>query len=529
MTALRSVLQEQALRRALAAFLVFIIAEEAVWLGILLYAHDVGGSAAVGAVAVAQLVPATLAAPVTATWVDRLSVRAALGAAYGTVAAATGLVALLLLVEGPAWMVVLAAVVNSTVVTLGRPAHLSALPKMAELPSHLVAGNAVTGTIEALGVLLGPVTVSLALLADGVGPLFAVLAVLLGLGALLVSTTPVPDHLAPTRDEDEVPESFLRAATMGVREVRRIPGALALLVLVGLGFVLQGALDVLGVSFAIDLLDAGDQGASAIAAGNGLGLLIGAAAAVVLVGVARLSWAFVAGAVAGGAAMAAVGLTDTLLLALVFVVLSGFARSFVDVAGRTLLHRNADARAMARVFGVQEAVLMGGLAVGAALAPLAIALVGERAAFALIGAVLALPALVSLPLLTALDHSGVLARRRIALLRNLDLFAPLAPPELERLAVSSQRCSTVDGEVIIEQGAVGDCFYVVESGEYRVDKHGVPVALLGPGDYFGEIALLRDVPRTASVVCVASGQVIALERDVFLTAMSRALPSEPDR
>lgn len=526
--ALRSVLRVQELRRALAAFLVFIVIEEAVWLGILLYAHDIGGSAAVGAVAVAQLVPATVAAPVTATWVDGLSVRASLGLAYGAVAVATGLVGLLLLVQGPAWLVVLAAVAHSTVVTLGRPAHLSALPTMAELPSHLVAANAATGTIEALGVLLGPVAVSLALLADAVAPLFAVLAVLLGFAAVLVAKTPLPVQGAVTRDEDEAPEPFLRSATMGVREVRRIPGALALLVLVGLGFVLQGALDVLGVSFAIDVLDAGDQGASAIAAGNGMGLLIGAAAAVVLVGVAQLSWAFVAGAVAGGAAMAAVGLTDTLLLALVFVVLSGFARSFVDVAGRTLLHRNADDRAMARVFGVQEAVLSAGMALGAALAPLAIALVGERAAFVLTGAVFALPALVSLPLLTALDHSGVLARRRIGLLRSLDLFAGLAPVELERLAVSAEQCATAASEVIIEQGADGDCFYAVECGEYRVERDGTPVALLGPGDYFGEIALLRDVPRTASVVCVTAGQLVAVERDVFLTALTRARPPEGD-
>jgi hypothetical protein len=200
----------------------------------------------------------------------------------------------------------------------------------------------------------------------------------------------------------------------------------------------------------------------------------------------------------------------------------------VDVAGRTLLHRNADGRVLARVFGVQEAVLTGGLAIGAALAPALVALADDRAAFVATGAILALPALLALPPLRALDSSGVLAAERISLLRALDLFAPLAPPQLERLALSSTRHTTQAGELLIRQGDDGDRFYAVHSGRYRVDKDGETVALLGAGTYFGEIALLRDVPRTASVVCVEDGDVLALEREPFLVAMSQARPPSRD-
>lgn len=556
MTALRDALSESALRRALLAFLAFAITEEGVWLGILLYAYDVGGSAAVGAIAVAQLVPAMLLVPFMTVLVDRLSVRAGLAFAYAISAAATLVVGLLLLVDAPVWTVVMAAVVQSIAVTLGRPAHYAALPKLAELPSHLVAGNAVTGTIDALGVLLGPLSVAIVLSISGVAPLFVVLAALLALGAALIATAKVhpagiagegpagaaeagvveveqspaeasSDEARPA--EADEPEPFLRAATLGVREVRRIPGAFRLLVIIGLAWVLQGALDVLGVAFAVEILDAGDQGASVFAAGNGLGLLIGAVVAVLLVGVARLSRVLVGGAVICGLALAAVGLTDTLAVALVLVVVSGVARSLMDVAGRTLLHRNADDRAMARVFGVQEAVLLGGLALGAAAAPLAIAAVGERAAFALAGAALTVPALFAVSSLAALDRTGVLAAARIGLLRRLALFSPLAPPDMERLALASDRCPAVEGERLIEQGAAGDCFYAIESGSYEVVKDGERVAVLTTGDFFGEIALLRDVPRTASVVCVEPGMLLVLEREPFLRAMSRARPPrEPD-
>lgn len=525
MTALREALSEQALRRALAAFLAFAVLMEAVWLVLLLYAHDLGGPTAVGLVAVAQLVPATVLAPLTTVWVDRLPVRGGLVLAYSLVAATTGLLGLLLLVSAPVWAVVLAAVVQSVAVTTCRPAHYAALPRLAELPSHLVAANAVTGTVDSLGVLLGPVLIAVAVTYSASAPAVIALAVVLAVGAGVLRGSRVPVRAG----EDEtglVREPFLRSALLGAREVRRIPGAFTLLVMVGLVWVVQGALDVVGVSFAIDVLDVGDQGASAFAAGNGLGLLLGAAAAVTLVGIARLSRVFVAGAVVTGAALGAVGLADTLLVAVALMVVSGAARAFVDIAGRTLLHRNADDRAMARVFGIQEAVLTAGMAVGAVLAPLAIAAIGPRWAFALIAGLLAVPALVALPRLAALDASGVVAARRVALMRRLPLFAPLSPPDLERLALATCEVATDADQVVIEQGAVGDCFYAIESGTYRVDKGDEAVAMLGRGQYFGEIALLHDVPRTASVTAVEPGVLLSLERAPFVAAMGRERPAQ---
>jgi hypothetical protein len=503
-------------------FLVFILTEEAIWLGVLLYAYEVGGATTVAIVAVVQLVPAMVFAPVGATFLDRRTIRTRLLVTYGVIAAFVALTGVLLVLDAPPAAVLASAVLATVVITLGRPAHYGALPQLAELPSHLTAANSISGTLEALGVLLGPLTVVLALAVADVGSLFVVLGGVMALGTLTLVRAP------RSRYEEALGESepFMRSVVQGVREVRRVPGALTLLLIVGLTFVLQGALDVLGVAFAIDVLDSGESGASSIAAANGMGLLLGALASVVLVGVARLSPVFVAGCAAGGVALAAVGLADTLLLTLVFVVMSGLARSFAEVAGRTLLHRNCDDAVMARVFGVREAILTAGLAIGAALAPLAITVAGERSAFVVVGAILAVPALLAIPLLRALDRTGVLALERIQLLRRLTLFAPLQPPELERLAVNSRPQDVGRGEVLIRQGDEGDVFYVVESGEYAVDVDGEQVAQIGPGGYFGEIALLRDVPRTATVTCQQDGSVLVLERDLFLTAMSASRPHE---
>jgi CRP-like cAMP-binding protein len=109
-------------------------------------------------------------------------------------------------------------------------------------------------------------------------------------------------------------------------------------------------------------------------------------------------------------------------------------------------------------------------------------------------------------------------------LRRLDLFAPLSPPQLERLALSSGLHEAETGEVLIHQGDIGDRFYAVRSGQYSVEIDGLEVAVLGAGDYFGEIALLRDVPRTASVTSVLEGDLLVLEREPFLLAMSQARP-----
>jgi hypothetical protein len=207
--------------------------------------------------------------------------------------------------------------------------------------------------------------------------------------------------------------------------------------------------------------------------------------------------------------------------AVTLLVAAGGATVFFDVASRTLLQRSVDRALIARVFGLQEGLIMLMLAIGSALAPVLVALLGSRGALLALGVLVPLAALVSLPPIRRLDRRAVLVDDRVAsLLRAIPIFEPLRMYELEDVARQLIPVTVGAGDVVIREGDPGDRFYVVVSGVIAVTIHGTEVARLTHGDYVGEIALLRDVPRTATVTAMSEVSLLALEREPFLAAMS---------
>ena len=202
----------------------------------------------------------------------------------------------------------------------------------------------------------------------------------------------------------------------------------------------------------------------------------------------------------------------------------GLGNTLVDVAGLTLLQRTAPPEVIGRVFGVLEMLLVATIGLGAALAPVLISTIGIRWSLVATGAFLpAVAALTWRQLVTIDAHSE--APPEVELLARIPIFAPLPGPALERLAAQLELVSAPAGTEVVRQGDRGDRFYVIGAGKLEVTVDGSPAGSLGPGDSFGEIALLRNVPRTASVTARDASSLYALGREAFLDAVTASPPS----
>jgi hypothetical protein len=319
---------------------------------------------------------------------------------------------------------------------------------------------------------------------------------------------------------------LIRDTLGGFRELRREPGAAPLTLLAASQFFILGALDVFYALLAIDILGSGEQAAGLLASAVGIGGLLGAATTAALVGRRRLAGPIVAALVVTGLALAAVAGATQLAIALALLVACGAGRTFFDVATRTLLQRIVRDEILARVFGVQEALMMIVTALGSAAVPLLVLALGERWAFVVAGAALPVFGLLLVGTLRAADlRADVPDPARVALLGGIDIFAPLSQPAVEQLARRLRPQHVAADGIVMSEGDRGDRFYVVVSGEAVVRTGGREVARVGPGAYVGEIALLRDVPRTATVVAETPLELLSLEREEFLGAVTGARTS----
>jgi quercetin dioxygenase-like cupin family protein len=190
------------------------------------------------------------------------------------------------------------------------------------------------------------------------------------------------------------------------------------------------------------------------------------------------------------------------------------------VTATTLLQRATDPRMLARLFGILEGVHMASLAVGSIVAPLLIALTGEQGAFLLAALAMLLAAASAWPTMRRLDDAAVARPREVALLRSIPMFAPLGVPAIERLATAMVPVHAHPGSEVVRQGEPGDHFFIITDGRVAISVDGERVREEGPGEAFGEIALLRNVPRTATVEALESTQLISLDRTTFLEAVT---------
>ena len=516
-----SVLRHPALRRMAGAFLAFSIGEWATWVAIVIYAYSRGGAAEAGLIAFIQLLPSIIIAPLAGSLGDRFPRARVLFAGYVVQSGAMAAAAVALWADLPAPVIYALATVTATAITITRPAQAALLPDVCVSVDQLTASNVTAGTIEGLGTLLGPAFAGV-LTAIG-GPALVFAASSLGLLLAALSVIPVlraPQTTTPDEEGDQDGEPLLRSLSRGIAEIASDARLRALAAIFACTSLLMGALDIFYAVLAFDVLQLEDSGVGYLGAATGVGMLVGGMLAVALVGRARLGLPILAASIVLGGALALIGLTSTLALVILLLVLAGTGSVFVYIGVQTMTQRIAGAAVRNRVFGVYEALMQGSVAVGALSVPVLIGLAGTAGAFVIAGLVLPLVALFAGRSLLAADRTVVLHVAELGLLRANPLFAPLSAPILESLSAALRPESYPAGQLVLRQGDRGDRYFLLAHGAVRIEIDGRLVQTLGPGDGFGEIALLRDVPRTASVIAIDDVEVYSLEREPFLAALT---------
>jgi MFS family permease len=485
------------------------------------YAYDRGGATAVAVATLVRMVPAGLAAPVAGLVIDRSSRRdVLLGTDVARALALAGMAAAVA-AGAPLGVVLVLGAVFTVLQTAHIPAQAALFPALVTTPRQLAASNAVSNSVDNAGVLVGSLLGGALVAATSTESAFAVTAGLYAVAAwplARVTRDPVPEHRAVAEES----EGSLRELMSGFRTVIHEPSLRLVVGLFAAGSFVEGALDVLIVLLAIELLGLGGAGVGWLNAAWGVGGLLAGVAAISLLGRGRLTVGLAGGGLLAGACVVLLAVLPEQLVAgaiAIFVVI-GVGYGLVEITGMTLLQRMTSDEVLGRAFAVVESSywLMNGL--GAMFAPLLIALWGVRGSLVAIG--LLVPALVLLRwrALSRLEAGAAVPEEAFRLLRELPLFAPLPLAMVENLSHRLTPVEAKAGTPVVREGEHGEHFYVIAAGRFDVANSAGEFPALAAGDVFGEIALLRDVPRTATVTARTDGQLYALDRDAFQTAVS---------
>lgn len=488
--------------------------------GLAVYAYDHGGARAVGLLYALRWGAAAFAAPWLSLLADRGSRRRVMVAADLSRALLLGAIAALVLAGAPYLLVFATAVVVTCISSVFQPAQAALMPSLVETPDQLTAANVVMNSVSSVGMFLGPAVGGVLLVLGGPGTVFVATAATFVWSALCLLRLPVDAPAVGTEGATHLSELLA-----GFRAINESP---ALRVVVGLTSAqtfVAGALEVLLVVLALRLLDAGDAGVGWLNTAVGVGCLFGVVAVAALAGRKRLAGDLGLGVLLWGLPVALAAAWLNLWFALVLFAAIGIGNTLVDVAGVTLMQRTASEDVLGRVFGILESLILTSLAAGALVTPALVSWLGPRGAFVAVGAFLPAVLAFSWPALRRVDARARVPTEPYELLATLPMFAPLPRTLVERLAAAASEVVAQPQDAVVTQGAGGDRFYVIRSGRAAVEVDGARRGELGPGEFFGEIALLRDVPRTATVRALEPLELYALERDDFLAAVTGYAPS----
>ena len=511
----RRLFRNGALVRALLSFGAAYTAEWAFTVAISLVAYADGGAVAVGLVGLLRLVPAALLAPAVSTYADRLPREKVLFVSSAVRGLATVLTAPILIAGGPTWIVYALAIVSTIAFTPYRASHSALMPLLCRAPEELTSINVVRGLLDSFSVVVGPFVAAVLVSVSDVASVFVFAGVCGILSAVLVlglkyERVPVP--VSKRRILGEIRE--------GVRAVSENDGVWVVFFFVVLQTVIRGAFTVFVVVVAIDLLGRGESEVGVLQGAVGIGALVGSAACTLLVGSRAMTRWLAVAVVLWGVPLAVIGVVPEYAVALAAAAVVGFGNAMVDVTAFTLVARMVPDAVLARVFGLLESLGALGVGLGSLVAPLLVVTIGARAALVAVGLLAPVACVLLWWRATSVDRSVEVRTEAIDLFRRVPMLRPLPVTAIEQLAQNADRSEVPAGVAVFEAGETGDSFYVVEEGRVEVLDGESVVRTMGPGEGFGEIALLGNTTRTMTVRAVEETRLLGISASDFLPAVT---------
>lgn len=514
------------LRRLNLALAGSVIGDWAFGVAISVYAYERGGPTTVGIVMTTRYLLGALLGPFVAVLADRYDRRRLMLSSDLVRGALTAVAAAVVFADGPALAVYSVYILIMFFGLVFRPAQSSWLPTLVSSPSELTAANATALTLHSVAFFAGPAIAGIILAVGDVGTVFVFDTITFIWSALLISGIHPSAGVVgadPGADGDDASEAapggrFAEVAE-GFRAMLQNRHLRLVVVLYVAQTVVAGASAVYEVAIALDLLDMGKGGLGVLGAGLGVGGVVGGMLALMLAQRGRMARDFGLGVILWAAPLLLVSAWPSVFTAIVAMACVGLGNSIVDVNAETIIQRLTPNEVLGRVFGALDAFAVGGMALGSTLMPLLIKAVDLRWSLTILGVTVPVVVVVCTAGLRRIDKEA-LAPDGLEVVRSIPMFAVLPEHTVERLARTSVEFRVPAGATVFHQGDDGDRFYIIESGEVDVAIDGTVVNRMVPGQSFGEIALLRDVPRTATVHAVTDLVLRAIDRRHFLAAVS---------
>lgn len=434
-------------------------------------------------------------------------------------------VALVIARDGPPALALVLGALSICFASAYRPAAGAVVPEVVT-EHELVTANALFGGLENLVVVLGPGIGGLVLLAGSPAAGITLNALTFLAAAILVLRIDVRSHGTAGAEG----ESVLAQFGDGLLALRRAPMVVVLIVFCYLDSAVYGAATVVYVPLS-ERLGTGSNGYSYLVAAMSLGGVLLAALANRFSAASRLGPLILIGMLMLALPFAATAGVDQVWLAIVLQLVAGGGMLIVDILAITAIQRDLPNEVMSRVFGLFEAGVPGTLLLASFISASLLHAYGLTTTLLAIGFGFSGAAVLGLfPLLRA-DRRAMIAVRalepRIRLLEALDLFAGASRLAVERLASAASELTVPADHVVVREGDEADALWVLVGGEVVVTARGEAgrsrrLRTMGPGTYFGEIGLLRRVPRTATVRTLAPCTLLRIEGADFLDAVQSA-------